>query len=717
MQLKKLSLSGFKSFAKAVTLEFPFRISAIVGPNGSGKSNVAEAVAWVLGEQSIKYLRGKKGEDLIFNGSASAAKMGKASVTLVFSENLKEDEETSVSRTVYRDGENEYFINESRCRLKDIIEFLSKMGLGTSRHHIISQGESDRILAVSSKERREMVEDALGLRGYQLKKEESLRKLLKTGENIKQAESLRKEIQPHLKFLKKQVEKAQQVFVLQEKLRNLYSSYFSKTEIRLRADSDNLNLRRSEAESSLFLLEKGAEEAGEQLGAFLKEKEKIQKTREEIGRLEREIGRYEGMLSRPQKPFSAQERKKEERTFLNLKEVEGLTISVNESIDRALLQTEIENIKIILSEIKHKLAEFVSEYKKEKLEEKKEEKNVDGHSELEKKYGELTVLLAAAKNEEIRLNAENEKSLQLERELYQKEIQKNELQNRLKNLMFEEEEIRLRKTELDNEKMEARALIKEDIDIILQTAGEVDKNELTAERREIERFKIKLEESGNVGEEILKEYRDVQTRDEFLDKEMADLVKTSESLKELINQLEEKMTNDFEDGVLKINQEFQKFFETMFGGGRAELKIVKQTKVKKEEGENVGELPEEEQEKESEEGLEMSVSLPKKRIKSLDLLSGGERALASIALLFAVSQVNPPPFLVLDETDAALDESNSRKYAKMLQGLSKTTQLILVTHNRETMNVAGVLYGVTMGSDGISRLLSVKLEEAGNYAR
>ena len=116
---------------------------------------------------------------------------------------------------------------------------------------------------------------------------------------------------------------------------------------------------------------------------------------------------------------------------------------------------------------------------------------------------------------------------------------------------------------------------------------------------------------------------------------------------------------------------------------------------------------------EAEAGIEISVDLPRKRIKSLDMLSGGERALTSIALLFAMSAVHPPPFLVLDETDAALDEANSQRYAKMLEDLSKTAQLIVITHNRATMKCAGVLYGVTMGSDGISKLLSLKFEEAG----
>ena len=118
-----------------------------------------------------------------------------------------------------------------------------------------------------------------------------------------------------------------------------------------------------------------------------------------------------------------------------------------------------------------------------------------------------------------------------------------------------------------------------------------------------------------------------------------------------------------------------------------------------------------------EEGIDIFISLPNKKTKGLVMLSGGERALTSIALLFAMSQVNPPPFLVLDETDAALDEANSKRYGDMIETLSKYSQLILITHNRETMSRAGIIYGVTMGSDGVSKLLSVKFDEAVQVAK
>jgi len=222
--LKSIELVGFKSFAKKSILNFNTPISSIVGPNGSGKSNVAEAFRFVLGEQSIKSLRGKRVEDLIFNGGKDAPRANRASVRVVFDNTRRifnlDFDEVSLERVIHRDSVSEYFINGSAVRLKDILELLSSAHIGSSGHHIISQGEADKILNANIKERREMIEDALGLKIYHYKKEESQRKLEKTEENIKQVESLRREIAPHIKFLKKQVEKIEKTIEMRDQLKN-----------------------------------------------------------------------------------------------------------------------------------------------------------------------------------------------------------------------------------------------------------------------------------------------------------------------------------------------------------------------------------------------------------------------------------------------------------------------------------------------------------------
>ncbi|HFC76971.1 MAG TPA: hypothetical protein ENJ27_01960, partial [Candidatus Moranbacteria bacterium] len=200
--------------------------------------------------------------------------------------------------------------------------------------------------------------------------------------------------------------------------------------------------------------------------------------------------------------------------------------------------------------------------------------------------------------------------------------------------------------------------------------------------------------------------------------EIEDLEISEISLKKLIAELKEKLDTEFKEGIEKINNQFNEFFATMFGGGKAELLLVKPKKRKRTVNDLEAELPSGNEEDEKvQDGIEVNVALPNKKTKGLQMLSGGERSLTSIALLFAMSQINPPPFIILDETDAALDEANSRRYGDMIENLSEYSQLILITHNRETMSRAGVLYGITMGMNGVSKLLSVKLDEAVKVAK
>ena len=222
---------------------------------------------------------------------------------------------------------------------------------------------------------------------------------------------------------------------------------------------------------------------------------------------------------------------------------------------------------------------------------------------------------------------------------------------------------------------------------------------------------MRLEDAGPFNEALAREYREVSERDAYLLGEMNDLTESIVSLKKLIQDLHIELDKKFTDGIAKVNEEFKKFFSSLFGGGDASLAVVGKK------GRRHREEDEEDEADDEEEGIAIQVNIPRKKVHGLEMLSGGERALTSIALLFALTQVSPPPFLVLDETDAALDEANSKKYADMLEDLSRVCQLILITHNRETMSRAGVLYGVTMGSDGVSRLLSVKFDEAVKIAK
>ncbi|HRY62661.1 MAG TPA: AAA family ATPase [Candidatus Paceibacterota bacterium] len=716
MNLKRLELLGFKSFAKKTVLDFESDVTAIVGPNGSGKSNVAEAFRWALGEQSLKSLRGKRGEDLIFNGSAGHPKLNHASVEVVFNNKERvfaiDFDEVAVSRHIYRDGTNEYFINGTKVRLKDVIELLSAVSLGVSSHHIISQGEADRILNANMFERREMIEDALGLKVFQYKKEESEKKLEKTRENIKEVESLRREIAPHLRFLRKQIEQVKKAEEMRAELISIYKEYFKREEEYLNNFRVVLAKEKGDPDAKLKAVDSEIVRLSAVLGSAntadpakvtrLRELDaNIYELRSKKNNLEREIGKLDALI--------------EIKSVSEEKGPENRNIRINEKGERICIYCA-QVVPRVVDEVREDEIKQAREKEVSEIRAKRDEVEKMIHSLHE---SESRVL---AEQDLIRAEIESKKDefRDSERALYELRAERSNLLSILNSVRAKEEKFNMEEGAFKMEQTEAVVLAGReaanfrDFVIPAETAGEprVVQEE---RRRKIERIKIRLEDMGNSGEDVLKEYNEAEERDRFLEKEIGDLTRSAEDLEALMAELSEKVNTEFKKGVERINKQFNEFFMLMFGGGSAELTLVVPQKKKSVEETALGvAMPNEEAE---EEGVDINVSLPRKKIKGLQMLSGGERALTSIALLFAVSQVNPPPFLILDETDAALDESNSKKYGDMLENLSKISQLIVVTHNRETMSRAGILYGVTMGADGVSRLLSIKFDEAVKIAK
>lgn len=226
MYLKEIKASGFKSFADTIDIELTNGISGIVGPNGSGKSNVVDAVRWVLGEQSVKQLRGEGSmSDVIFTGSKSRRTASFASVTLVFDNSDKylniEYDEVQIKRTIYKTGENEYFINNTKTRLKDILELFMDTGASKESFNIISQGDVANILSGKAEDRRVIFEEASGVLKYKKRKDEALRKLSKTHDNMARVDDIISELNTNMEPLKKQSEDAKIYLEKKEKLENV----------------------------------------------------------------------------------------------------------------------------------------------------------------------------------------------------------------------------------------------------------------------------------------------------------------------------------------------------------------------------------------------------------------------------------------------------------------------------------------------------------------
>ena len=752
MYLKSLEIAGFKSFAKKAALSFDTPITGIVGPNGSGKSNVAESFRFVLGEQSIKSMRGKRGEDLIWNGADGGGKSNRASVKATFDNSKRlfniDFDEVTLERIVHRDNANEYLINGSPARLRDITELLAMAHIGASGHHIISQGEADRILSANIMERREMIEDALGLKIYQYKKIESQRKLEKTEENMGQVESLRREIAPHLKFLKKQVEKIEKVEQMRGELRNIYKEYFKREETFIEEEKKRIAQEKEKPSKNAVRLEKELAEArlilerskGKDASSseLITLENNLAKSRTEKDEHNRKLGGIEGEIAAALRVIAKEKEKKskdEYKTVL-LKDVEGVADSIE-----ALLTTPggLTDAKSLFEQVKSLIRGFISSHKDSQdsefiaeterevstLKEKKSvielalKKSIEHETSLEESYHALRQ----------KIEQEKDKNRDAEKNMFRIISEQNELRAVLANLKSQEDLICAREVAFKREFEEAYMLIGREVSEYKEyvIAGQESRTEQDERRHTIEKFKIRIEDSGGgSGADVMKEFKETEERDAFLARELTDLETSKVSLEKLIAELDVRIDIEFKEGILKINAQFQQFFALMFGGGTASLSTVKEKKRKKrgELADILGDTEvtppydeEGEIDEDAREGIDINVNLPRKKVKGLIMLSGGERALTSIALLFAISQVNPPPFIILDETDAALDEANSRKYGDMIESLSKYSQLILITHNRETMSRAGVLYGVTMGSDGASKLLSIQFEEAVKVAK
>ena len=733
MHLKKLELSGFKSFAKTTVLEFPSKITAIVGPNGSGKSNITEGIRWVLGEQSMKSLRGKKGEDLIWNGSPQVPRMGKASVTLFFDNSDGkmpiEFEEVVLSRKIFRDGLNEYYLNDAQVRLKDVVELMARVGLGESKHNIISQGEVDRLLLSSARDRREMLEEALGLRVYQIKKRETERKLEQTEENMKQVEALVREVTPHLKFLRGQAEKSKTRGMIENELRQFEHFYFLKEKEEIEREKRNfigqseplktrrdlvkkeidalLRLRREEEKK--FIRSEDERKAERTLGELLEKRQT----------LERELGRLEGRLEAERGGKSVASLPHTENKGLNPEFTKELVHTVRGFLrDTRALLLEEDRFEVIRSHLGVLLKDLEDSVKKiengdtphtpiheSRLETGETERAIQSLQIQSQKIGQEMARLQEGEREiRERASALRQSLKEADAQLRTKQDEERDLSLGLERFRFDEERGTLREKKFF-----------EDMATAGFSAADLTKNNVISEyghtseelRKKTERLRIRLEEVGGIDPSVEREYEETNTRHQFLVRELEDLKQAAFSLRALVKELDQHLKKDFHEGFAKVKEEFHNYFRIIFGGGKGSLDLVVEHR-------NEEDMVSDE-EFSQETGIEISVDLPRKRIQGLAMLSGGERALTAIALLFAITAVNPPPFLILDETDAALDEANSQRYSAILKELSKKTQLLLVTHNRETMKCAGILYGVTMGDDGVSKFLSLKFEEAEVY--
>jgi chromosome segregation protein len=773
MYLKKVEISGFKSFANKTTLEFlpagnfnndnkePARnasrsdaggcgITAIVGPNGSGKSNASDAIKWAMGEQSMKTLRGKKAEDIIFAGSGTKARLSSAQVSLHFDNSDKriplEFSEVVITRKLYRSGESEYLINGNRSRLLDVSDLLAKAGVGKESYCVINQGMSDSLLNATPVERRSVLEDAAGVKQYQIKKERGLKKLDSTRENMERTAGLIREIEPHLRMLKRQADKAQQGKVVADELKEKQTKLFSFLWHEFQSQRDQFSKEKEALGAGMMNMQREVDKMIDELNAesskaedsgveIVLEKEKAE-IRHRLNDVERELIISEGRIVVEKEKLANQ--KVIEIIPVDLKYVQAKLSNIRMAQERLILRVEeaenledLQDIKESARAIQQQLFDLYEESGKGEVSIKKD--NSKEVAEIQKRIDELEEKKKNFKLKEIELKNEfetvekkisqeiqrvrqlRERFFQLERESRVKQEQLNVLKDQFNEAKISLARVEVREEDLTNEiKSELKCEVSQ-----LRFDGEQINREML--EREIAKLKLQMEQIGGIDPMILDEYNETNARFDFLTQELKDLADALISLEEIIKEMDQRIKVEFETAFEQINKEFTKYFRIIFGGGNAHLIKIKSASRRAKANENDAEgdvednsnTEENQEEKREEIGVEIFACPPGKKIVNLSMLSGGERSLTSLALLFAIISHNPPPFAILDEVEAALDEANSMRFGKILQELSGTTQFIAITHNRETMRQAQLLYGVTMGEDGISKLLSVKLDQVG----
>jgi chromosome segregation protein len=750
MYLQRLEIQGFKSFANKTTILFSEQgeggrrgLTAIVGPNGSGKSNIADAMRWVMGEQSLKQLRGKKSEDIIFSGSDKRSKMGMAEVSLFLKnenpstatatnedsiETILTSPEVVITRRLFRDGTSEYLLNGNRARLADINLLLAKANIGERGFTVIGQGMIDQFLFLSPEERKEAIDEAAGIRHLQIKKNEAERKLDATRENLREAEILLAEIEPRLRSLSRQVKRLSEREALESELKTLQSKHYGSLYRSIHREAQNLKRASAQAEKAvadkevdlraiqtkLNTLEK-TETSSSSLLDFQKELEPLHAERQRLRDRAFEIRVAAERSKNAQLPMAA--------VIAGIESIHADEQSLLSKIHNATTLEELEAIKTAAAALDARITELLGTIRGE-TRNKENEKNL---AEVEHGIHEVNAKINAVQ-EKIANASKGEREQKSSFFALQREYQNMlEIVTRLRSDLGERR-IALAKTEqrLEDIESEIKAEMQiEDIAPLLAGAADDETNKIenpafgapqpeSAEEayRHIQRLKQQLASIGGIDPEVVREHNETAVRYETLKTQYDDLISAEGKLLELGKELDETIGRAFHEAFKKISVEFEKFFRILFNGGNAKLIYLEpETAPAPVEGEEVDPNAPAKQYR-TRPGVEIVAQPPGKRVKSINVLSGGERALTAIALISAIIAVNPSPFVVLDEVDAALDESNSIRFADIVYELTGKTQFIVVTHNRYTMERAGIIYGVTMGDDAVSKILSIRLEEA-----
>ena len=726
MQLKHIKLSGFKSFVDPTKISFPTNMVGVVGPNGCGKSNVIDAIRWVLGELSAKNLRGESMVDVIFNGSENRKASGQCSIELLFDNSSSKIggeyasfNEVSIKRVMTRDAQSDYFINNTKCRRKDVQDIFLGTGLGPSSYAIIEQGMVSKLVSAKPDELRTHIEEAAGVSKYRERRRETESRIKRTKENLSRVKDIRDEIARLIKRLENQAKAAEKYNLLKKDKSKFELDKAILFSIEAKSGRDDLQKKLDALNRDLKIKNAESETVQSKIDQFRTENESVISAYEEAQKnfyaVGAEIAKREANLQNINKnenetklnlekaKQSYEEAKETEKNFDELSPSER-AMHILDSMIATIEKFGInnENIREKAIELKSLLTDILNiataqsktltdeyltrqndlENQIQEAEELKHSIEIEMKDFVSKSSDAESVLVSLRQkqskfNEELR-ELENKKSLA--------DLDSRSISEKITNIRIEQKtyEINL---ENSNKKIKEAGIDIESIDFSDYRDQSIE--DLEDKLVDIETKIIKL---GAINLAAPEEIAEESKRKNELDEQYDDLIQALDKLTAAIKKIDQETKTIFKDSFDSVNSKLKEMFPKLFGGGVAELTLTDNDSLNA--------------------GVILMARPPGKKNSSISQLSGGEKALTALALVFAIFDLNPAPFCLLDEVDAPLDDLNTLRFINMVEEMSKTVQFIFITHNKVSMERSDYLMGVTMQEAGVSRMVSVDVNQA-----
>jgi chromosome segregation protein len=677
-------------------------VAVVVGPNGSGKSNIADAIVWAAGSLSPTDLRAEKPDDVLFAGASGRAPADFAEVELVFDnedgEGPLEFSEVSIARRLHRAGEGEYLVNRARVRRTDVVELLADAGLGAELHSVIGQGRVEQILASKPAERRALVEEAAGLGAFKQRRHRAELKLARVEIQVERARDLEEEVRKRLRPLALQAsaaERAQKLGAeIESRLGRIAAAELERIERRLAEVAE----RKSAAD-----LERKARD--ERLAGLLEERRRAEDDlAEAAGRHERATAALYRLRSAIERVELRRERAEETARSLRADAAAPpLPIVRDASYEGALAAARAwRPVPVDFSRALNRLRQAHAEgtdavlvhsgghvwFATGAIGESERRPRTDFErlaGTAERVARELEAAAQSAARFEAplraRVDAGGSRAAELGEELRALGAREAELRLAASEAAEQVAAVGIEAARLEQEREEMLARLPEG-----EAAEPLTDDEIDELRAEISRLERRRETLGQVNPLAAEEHAREKARLEELTRQREDLEQSLAELAKLRDELAETVARRFEETYVAVERHFAEVAATLFPGGKGRLVC-------------------------EDDGVEIELQPAGKRITRLSLLSGGEKALGAISFLFALFLARPCPFYLLDEVEAALDDTNIGRFVELLHRFSDRAQFIVVTHQKRTMETADILYGVTMGADGVSEIVSKRLVE------